>query len=197
MATEKTTEADTGGAAPGARGGDEPAAAAALRRLDEGLGIIETAAVGLALLVLVGVGVYQSAAAHLFGVNETWPYEVIRYSVFFVAMAGAALASQRSRLINMDVVTRLLQPRARTILRVATSMFALGTALLLFKGGLDVRALPAQANVEHEVISAPTALWALPLGALLVGVHLLLHALIDVAYLVQGKLPPEGEQKVH
>jgi TRAP-type C4-dicarboxylate transport system permease small subunit len=177
--------------------GPEPPVAQAVRRLDDELGRLEIAVVGLALLLLVGVGLYQSIAAHLFDKNDPWPYEVIRYSVFFVAMAGAALASQRSRLINLDVITRMLSPRNRAVLRIGTSLVALGTCVLLFKGGLDVRNLPAQQAVEYDIIPAPMALLALPLGALLVGVHLLLHALIDVSYLVNGQVAPETEQKVH
>ncbi|HLU67232.1 MAG TPA: TRAP transporter small permease, partial [Kofleriaceae bacterium] len=157
----------------------------------------ETAAVALSLAALVGVGLYQFIAVHFLGRNDTWPYEVIRYAVFFTAMGGAALAAQRSSLINMDVVTRLLKPRTRTVLRVATSMFALGTCLLLLKGGLDVRALPVVQEAEYEVVPAALALLALPVGGLLIGVHLLTHALIDISYLVAGRTPPEPEQKVH
>jgi TRAP-type C4-dicarboxylate transport system permease small subunit len=169
----------------------------ALRRLDDWVGVAETVVVATSLLLLIAVGVYQFVVSQFLETNDTWPYEVIRYSVFFIAFSGAALAAQRSKMINMDVVTRALKPKTRTMLRVATGMFAVGTCILLAKGGLDVRGTPAAAAAQYDVIPAPLGLLALPVGAALIGFHLLVHALIDISWLASGRVPPEGEQKVH
>ncbi|HEU5061337.1 MAG TPA: TRAP transporter small permease [Kofleriaceae bacterium] len=175
----------------------EPGGARLLRELNDWLARIETGALVLMLAVLVGTGVYQTAAAHILGKNETWPYEIIRYSVFFIAMAGAALASARSRMINMDVVTRLLQPKTRAALRIATGLFAVAVCFVLFKGGMDMRDTAAGRNEGYDYISPSTGLLALPIGAVLIGFHFLLHAIIDALWLAGGKVPPEPEHAVH
>lgn len=175
----------------------EPAAARALRQLNDWLGRIETGALVLLLALLVGTGVYQTAAAHLLDKNETWPYEIIRYSVFFIAMCGASLAAAKSRMINMDVVTRLLQPRTRAALRVATALFAVAVCYLLYRGGMDMRDTAAGRNEGYDYISPSSGLLALPIGAVLIGLHFFLHALIDVLWLAAGKVPPEPEHAVH
>ena len=175
----------------------EPGGARALRQLNDWMGRIETGALALLLALLVGTGVYQTVAAHFFEKNATWPYEIIRYCVFFIAMTGASLAAARSRMINMDVVTRLLKPKTRAGLRVATSLFVVAVCFLLFKGGMDMRDTAAGRNEGYDYISPSTGLLALPLGALVIGLHFLLHAVIDVMWLAGGKLPPEPEQPVH
>jgi hypothetical protein len=49
------------------------------------------------------------------------------------------------------------------------------------------------AGAEYEVFNPKTALMALPVGALLIGAHYTLHALIDLVYLSKGQLTPEEE----
>ena len=179
-----------------AKPGAEPPAAGALRRLDDWIGRIETAALVVFMASLVGVGVYQTIAAHFLEINETWPYEVIRYSVFFIAMCGASLAAQRSRMINMDVVTRLLTPKTRAMLRVATSMLVVVICYFFFKAGMEMRDTAAGREEGYDFISPSTGLLALPVGAALIGLHFLLHAVIDTLWLSSGQVPPEPEQGV-
>jgi TRAP-type C4-dicarboxylate transport system permease small subunit len=94
-------------------------------------------------------------------------------------------------------VTRLLQPRTRVMLRIATGLFVVGVCVLLFKGGMDMRDTAAQRTGGHDYISETTGLMALPIGALLIGFHFLVHAIMDTLYLAAGKLPPEPAQAVH
>jgi TRAP-type C4-dicarboxylate transport system permease small subunit len=192
VTTGQTDELPKTGALEG-----EPVGARALRQLNDWLGRLETGALALLLAILVATGVYQTAAAHLFDKNDTWPYEIIRYSVFFIAMMGAALAAAKSRMINMDVVTRLLTPKTRAGLRVATSLFAVAICFLLYKGGMDMRDTAAGRNEGYDYISPSNGLLALPVGAGLIGFHFLLHAVIDIVWLAGGKVPPEPEHAVH
>lgn len=182
---------------PTATAGPVPRTAQVVQRLDGWLGRIETAALGLLILILVGIGVYQSIASHAFDKNSTWTYEILRYSVFFIAMTGAALAAQRSRMINMDVVTRLLTPRKRAWLRVITALFVIAMCVLLYRGGMDMRHAATQRNQTYDIISETTGLLALPIGALLIGLHVLFHTIIDLTYLAAGLAPPEPDQRAH
>tara|TARA_R110002096_G_scaffold44526_12_gene120401 strand:+ start:27713 stop:28300 length:588 start_codon:yes stop_codon:yes gene_type:complete len=177
----------------GASPGDDapPNLVGALQGVDGAIGIAEHAFVALALVGLICVGTYQFTASRLFGLNDTWPFEALRYLVFFCAMGGAALSAQKGRMISMDFIARKLPPKARVILRIIVAGFVIFACVLLYKGGMHVRA--AAAGEEYEVLSPSLALLALPLGAALIGLHYLLHALCDAAYLAAGLIPPEEE----
>jgi TRAP-type C4-dicarboxylate transport system permease small subunit len=176
---------------------EEPTSVLLLRRVDQAVGLAETALLVVWLVALVGVGVFQLVASHLFDKNETWPYELVRYSVFFIAMTAAALAAQRQRMIHMDVVTRMLSPRTRAVLRILTGLFVIAICLLLFQAGMDLRATESAQSQNYAYIPASTGYLALPIGAALIGFHFAIHALIEVLYLAGGKVAPEPETGVH
>lgn len=181
----------------GGGGASTPPLARLLRRVDDALGTVEAAAALASLLMLVLVGTWAFIASKLLDQNDTWPIELVRYGVFFVALSGAALAAQKSQMINMDVVTRLMKPRSRAMLRIVTSLLAAAASVLLLWAGLDVRATPAAAASTYDFIPAPIGLIALPLFAGLIAFHFVNHALIDAAYLASGQEPPEAEKKAH
>src|SRR5262245_66591949 len=87
----------------------------ALTRVDRAIALVERAALFLVLLLLVGVAVYQSLRRHFFPPSPFWVAEVVRYSVFFLGLVGAALATQSDRLFNIDMLTRLISPRGRLV----------------------------------------------------------------------------------
>lgn len=175
---------------------EEPDAALALRRLNELIGGVETAALIVLVAMLVGGAVYQVVAG-LFGAHDTWPYEVIRYGVFFVAMAGAALAAQRQGMFHMDLVTRLFPPRFRSILRICTAVLVVVMCALVIRVGVTLRAGTYAVNEEHEVISAGMGYLSLIIGFTLIAVHYALHAAVEVVYLANRRLPPEPPHGGH
>jgi TRAP-type C4-dicarboxylate transport system permease small subunit len=176
---------------------DEPAAAARLRRIDEGIGRVETGALILAVTMLIGVAIYQVILEKLFDERPTWPHEVVRFSVFFVAMGGASLASQRKGMFNMDLVTRKFSPRARSILRIAAAVLVAVLLSLVIKAALTLRANTFTTKEAHEVFSEADGYTALIVGAGLVALHFVLHAVIEVIYLVNGKVPPDPPHGGH
>ncbi len=159
--------------------------------VDNAIGFVEHGFIALSLFGLMGVGTYQFVSGHFFDANDTWPFEVLRYLVFFCAMGGAALSAQKGRMISMDFLSRKLAPKKRIILRIFIAGFVIFACVLLYKGGMYVR--EAAAGEEYEVLSPSLALLALPIGAALIGVHYLLHAISDTMYLAAGLLPPEEE----
>jgi TRAP-type C4-dicarboxylate transport system permease small subunit len=176
---------------------DEPPAAAALRRIDEGIGRAETGILIVLVTMLVGVAVYQVVLDKLFDERPTWPYEVVRFSVFFVAMMGASLAAQRKGMFNMDLVTRKFSPRARSYLRIATAVLVAVLCGLVLKTALTLRANTFALKEEHEVFSAADGYLALIAGCGLIAVHFVLHAVIEVVYLASGKIPPDPPHGGH
>jgi TRAP-type C4-dicarboxylate transport system permease small subunit len=177
--------------------GEAPEAAQILRRLNELLGTLETGVLVILIAVLIGGAVYQVLADQVFGQRETWPYEIIRYGVFFVAMTGAALASQRQGMFHMDLVTRLFPPRMRSGLRIMTAVLVVAMCALVISSGLDLRRGSHELNEGHELISTAQGYFALVIAFALIGVHYVLHALIEISYLVSGRLPPEPPHGGH
>lgn len=176
---------------------DEPAAAARLRRIDEGIGRAETAVLIVAVTMLIGIAIYQVIADKLLDSRPTWPFEVIRYSVFFVAMGGASLAAQRKGMFNMDLVTRKFSPRGRSILRIATAVVVAVLCALVIKVGLTLRANTFNTKEAHEVFSEADGYTALIVGMGLIALHFVLHAAIEVIYLASGKIPPDPPHGGH
>lgn len=174
---------------PPAQRAEPPALVTTIERLDGALGTAEHAFLVLALFSLIGVGTYQFIASRLFSVNDTWPFEALRYLVFFCAMGGASLAAQKGRMISMDFLARKLPSRGRVVLRIFVSLFVVFACFLLFKGGMTVR--DAVSGEEYDLIKPSTAFLALPVGGVLIGLHYLLHSIVDAIYLANGQIPPE------
>lgn len=169
----------------------ESGAARLLRRVDSGLGLIEQALLAVFLVVLVGIGVVQAVMLKFDSGLGVWSFELLRYAVFFIAMTGAALSAHTGQLIAMDFVTRLLAPTTRARLQVLLQAFTLAICGFMVKGGF-VLADSVQSNSD-AALDPHLGIMALPIGAGLMGAHILLHMLIDLTYLVRGELPPYGE----
>jgi TRAP-type C4-dicarboxylate transport system permease small subunit len=170
----------------------EPGPVRALRAIDNALGTMEHALLVVLLLVLIGVGAGQAIATKL-GTSWAWSFEIIRYTVFFIAMTGAALSAHTEQLIAMDFVTRMISPRGRARLRVVLRLFTIVACVLLIVGGKLLSG--AASDTLYHVIDPRWGLLALPVGAGLMAVHVLLHMAIDLTYLLRGRTPPEGVVK--
>lgn len=176
---------------------DEPAAAAKLRRVDELVGHVELAAVGLSIAMLALTAITQVLMDKVGDHRPTWPYELIRYGVFFVAMSGAALAAQRKGMFNMDLVTRKLSPRVRAYVRIFAAVLVAVLCSLVVRSAVELRANTFKVKEAHEYISHGHAYLALIGGAALIAFHFVLHAIIEITYLASGKIPPDPPHGGH
>jgi TRAP-type C4-dicarboxylate transport system permease small subunit len=161
-----------------------------LRAVDKGLARIEEMFLAAALVVLIFLATYQAYKRNYAPPAPYWTDELIRYAVFAIGLLGAALATQSERLINVDLFTRVMTKRGRLIAKVLTAVFTIYMAWWFVKGGLHVRRINQELHESGEVIAPATAILALPIGAALIGLHLTLHSLIDLYYLVTGKEAP-------
>jgi TRAP-type C4-dicarboxylate transport system permease small subunit len=171
---------------------DEPQAATLIRRINEGIGQGEVGLLALFVVALIASTVFDFIDA-----KATWPDELTRYGVFFVAMAGMALAAQRQGMFHMDLVTRLFPPRFRSGLRIASAVMVVVLCGLVIKYALMHRAYSYQVTQDYEFISPGNGYLVLIAGFVLVAVHFALHALIEVVYLAAGKVPPDPPHGGH
>ncbi|HWM85114.1 MAG TPA: TRAP transporter small permease subunit [Kofleriaceae bacterium] len=171
---------------------DEPPAAGTFRRINDGIGRVEIGLLAVLILILIASAIFEVVDP-----KATWSDELTRYTVFFVAMAGLALAAQRQGMFHMDLVTRLFPPRFRAGLRIATAVLVVGLCGLVIKYALIHRANSYEVIQDHEVISTGNGYLALVAGFTLVAIHFVLHALVELMYLTRGKLPPEPPHGGH
>ncbi|HKA88529.1 MAG TPA: TRAP transporter small permease [Haliangiales bacterium] len=171
---------------------DEPSFIKLLRKIDGAFARVEEILLLVFIAVLMLVGIYAVIARKLFeGQPEytAWTFEVIRYTVFFIGLTGAALATQGDRLFNIDSFTRLFTPRGRLIVRIVTALFTIAVCVLFLRASLALRG--AVADERSEVIKPALGVLALPTAFATIMAHIALHVVIDLVYLVRGRIPAE------
>jgi TRAP-type C4-dicarboxylate transport system permease small subunit len=180
---------------------DDGPLAAGVRKLDDLLGRLEQGFVFglLALVVLVAAFAALHDRFSADHIGRWWHY-IVRGGTFATAMFGAVFATQQQRHLAMDLISRRLSPRGRLMLGVALKLLTIGVAALLFQSGLHQRAVAGGSEslnflglhiIDADIVST------ISIGAALIALHSLLHLVIDVDYLVRGKLPPERARSAH
>jgi TRAP-type C4-dicarboxylate transport system permease small subunit len=167
-----------------------------VRKVDDAVGMLEQ---GVLFFLLAAVVVTASLAAIYDKVLHEhlgrWWYTVVRGGTFTIAMFGAAYATHQQRHLAMDLVSRRLSPRGRLILGTLLKIFTIVIAAVLFRSGMHQR--EHVGGLGEEFVSDKTIVTLLPVGCALIILHSLLHIVIDVDYLVRGKLPPEKARTGH
>lgn len=175
---------------------DDGPLSANVRKVDNGVGMVEQ---GFLFLLLVAIVLTASAAAlgdKLFDIHlGRWWFTVVRGGTFTIAMIAAAFATHQQRHLAMDLVSRRLTPRGRLFLGLLLKVFTIVIAAVLFRSGLHQR--DHVGGVVEEFVSDKTIVTMMPVGCALIILHSLLHIVIDIDYLVRGKLPPERARSGH
>lgn len=171
----------------------EPPIARYVRVADEALGMAERIWLALALAILVLTGLYRTFADWVQGERPLWAIEVMRLSAFSIGMFGAVYATQNRRNFGLDLVSALFPTKAKAVIRVFTNLFTLVAAALLFHGGRLLQVVLAGEPPHHELIPITVVGWLIPVCALLIGLHVILHTIIEIDYLRSGKTAPEPE----
>lgn len=175
---------------------DDDAVASGTRSVDRALGLVEQAFLFLLLVIIVCVASTAALSDKLAGHHiGRWWFTVVRGGTFTIALIGAVFATHQQRHLAMDLVSRRLSPRGRLMLGVVLKLFTIAISLLLFRSGLHQRETIGSSG--DEFVSDQTIVTALPLAAVLIIVHSVLHLVIDVDYLARGKTPPERARSGH
>ncbi len=180
-------------AAQGATGHfpDDGGLARGLRKVDRVFGFTEQVVLVALLAAVVLTATLQTIAEKGFGTSYLWSFEVIRGSVLGIAMIGAAFATYQQRNLAMDLVSRRLAPRGRMVLRIVLGLITIFIAGVFTYGGL--RFVDVGIKSDDHLADILTA-WAMPIGGGLIIFHSLIQLIIEVDYLVRGKLTPDRER---
>lgn len=174
----------------------DPGWVQALLKVDRGAGLVEQSLLVLFLGALIGIGAYQAIGRNVFNSSPVWTFEVLRYSVFFIAMTGAALSAHTKQVIRMDVLTRILSPKGRSYARIATALFTIFICFFLAYSGMKLRGALLDEK-DYEIIRPATGVLALPIGMMLIAFHMLVQIIVYGAALARGEVPREDRPAVH
>jgi TRAP-type C4-dicarboxylate transport system permease small subunit len=171
----------------------EPGLVGILRKIDRALGKVEEVTLSIALVALIGLGVFQLVRKHWAPPLPFWTREELRYLLLFVAMIGGAATAQADRLFAIDLIGRALPMRGKLALRLVAAVFTIAVCWVTLQASLIVRASHEGETGfgQYELIQPGIGILPLPIGAALIGVHMALHGLIDLYYLVTGRPSPD------
>lgn len=173
-----------------------------VRGVDRALSTIEQGVI-FALLAIVVIVASSAALADKLAHQPLgrWWHHVVRGGTFSIAMFGAVFATSQHRHLAMDLVSRRLSRRGRLILRLGLTLFTIAICGLLFRSGLRQREVVGGTHSLHVFglfdITDAAIVTTMPIAAAMIIFHCLLHLLIDLDYLVRGKLPPEHARSGH
>lgn len=100
------------------------------QRLEDGFLVI-------LLLFLVTLSFFQILLRILFRSGWIWADPLLRYTVLWVGLLGAALATKEGRHLNIDMVTRFISERSKEILNAFTNLFSAFVCFFLFMASLS------------------------------------------------------------
>jgi TRAP-type C4-dicarboxylate transport system permease small subunit len=167
-----------------------------VRKIDYALGKIEQAALFAILAIVVFTAATHAIKEKLTEQGLWWSFDIVRGGTFSIAMIGAAFATQQSRNLAMDLVSRRLHPRARLVLAIVLSAFTIVVAAILRRSGQHQVEQIVNETGEH-LFDKRDVVRFIPIGCTLIIIHAFLHMAIDVDYLLRNKLPPERARSGH
>ncbi|MGE0867605.1 MAG: TRAP transporter small permease subunit [Kofleriaceae bacterium] len=189
--TALPVEDDSGGLIETLSYPDDGPVSATARKIDDWIGKIEQA-----VLVVLLAAVVLTAAGHalldrLTDVRLEFKDEVIRGGTFAIAVFGGAFASQQVKNLRMDLISRRISPARRLMVRIAIGVFVLFILGLVIRASLPIVENAETARTSYEWFTPHRVALVIPIGALLMSLHAMIHIVIDVDYLARGKTPPE------
>lgn len=102
-----------------------------LQHLDDLLAYFERSILVALVSLMVGLAFAQVVLRNLFWLGLPWADIVLRHIVLWIAFVGASLATRQGRHIAIDVVSRLMPPKARRWLAAVLNAAACVITVLL------------------------------------------------------------------
>lgn len=175
---------------------DDGPLSAALRKLDARIGLGEQVVLVALLAVVVLTAATHALLDRIAHIQLEFKGEVVHAGTFAIAILGTVFATQQARHLAMDLVSRRLSPTKRLYLKILLAVFTAFIVVMLVHAGLHTIDIEKQMQ-SHELIPGVWIAWLIPIGGVLILVHLFLHTVIDIDYLRRGKTPPERMRSGH
>lgn len=146
----------------------------ALDRLDAGLVAVNRWLVGLCMAVMTALVFANVVTRYLFGASIAWSEEISRFLMITIAFLGAGLALRQGRLIAVELFQDLLPPRLIRAVRIAVAAVILAFLAAIAALGIQYVRFNWTQITPVLQISAGIPYLAVPVGAVLMALHLLL-----------------------
>ena len=184
-----------------------------ITKLDRALAKAEEVAMALMLVGMVLLAAVEVLSRNIWHTGFAWALETLLNTTLFLGLLGAAVATSEGRHLNIDLLSRVLKGRSKTLLKVIIGVFGVVVCALLTVGGWQCYQLAYSAMIADATALNGTALssftqsfsdgnipeWitqlGLGLGFGLIGFHFLLRLLRDLGTLATGKQWEHKEQE--
>lgn len=175
-----------------------------ITKLDRAFAKVEEVLLALLLVGMVVLAAVQVLLRNIWNTAIDWADISLQNATLLLGLLGAAIATSEGRHLTIDIFSRVLKGRGKTLLKVVIGLFAAGMCLLLAKGGLTTTKLTfaqwsenipagwtAARTLKQEFFEGSVPQWLsqamLPGGFLLLAFHFLLRLVRDLSTLVSGK----------
>ncbi|MDV2967487.1 TRAP transporter small permease [Nitratireductor aquimarinus] len=147
-------------------------------------------AVGLMLIVVVGVTLLQIILRYFFNAPLVWSEELAKLLIVWIAFIGAAAVCWDGRHLNVDVFFLMLPQKARNVVRYINAGISIGflailgwtsVKLVILENMQDLSALPLPAGVVRLAATVGAALMILAIIGRIIYVRPM-HRQTDPAY---------------
>ncbi len=149
-----------------------------VERIDAAVARGETILLTVILTSMIGVAALQAILRNVSTTNIRWADGALQYGTIWVAFLGASIATHRGRHLSMDVLSRILRPRARHASHALTSTFAAAVAFLFAVGFAQFIAGPVRNDTDPNAAEIPAwiAYSVTPVLLGIIGMRFLLRA---------------------
>lgn len=139
--------------------------------------------IGVAMIVMAAVMVYQVFLRYVLGKSNLWAEEVARYLFVYVTFVGSFIAIRRNAHLQVDFFTNLMKPKVKKVFSMITNIlvtaflvYLIYIGMVLVDGGF--RNITAGLNISMAYIYM-----AVPLG----GILMLLGMIEQIMLLIVGE----------
>jgi TRAP-type transport system small permease protein len=144
------------------------------------------ALLGCAIAVMVGSMIWQVVGRYVFNRAPGWSEELARFLMLWVTMLGSAAALRSGGHLAVTAVVDRLGPRALAIVLAVRDTLMVGACGLLVWQGLGFAALNAEQESAALEIPMTVPYAALPVGAALIIVMVLVSRLLGSPFATQA-----------
>ncbi len=147
-----------------------------LKKINASLGKIETGLLCLIVAMMIGLAILKILLRYVFHTSLLWSDVMLQHLTLWLCFLGAALATCERRHISIDVLSRVLPKNiTRWSTLIVDSLSLLVVAILAYYG---FEFLGDEQQSPAVLIGNIPLWWAkaiIPLGFVLIGVHLILQ----------------------
>jgi len=177
-----------------------------LKRLDDLIARVEKILLFSMLFSIVGVNLLQigirllqsllrNVGSDMVLSAPSWPADVNRMLVLWIAMVGGSLATRTNEHIKVDFFSRVLPERPRRLVGALISLIGITVCLLLVFFSLEF--LKMEYELEETLVAIPLPLWIIqiiiPVGFFIIAFRFFLHLLGGTPVAARAPESPDPE----